>query len=170
LIIQSDGWLFFRASLPVEQSGRISVGFPAEIALASGDKFGGKVASIAGVADASNRRVNVLVRVENGGKSLKPGAFGEAAFVLKRVAAECVVPKEAVLEGSVAVLGADNKVALRLVKVGETDGKRVQILEGVKAGEKVVVLTYSRLKDGQEVKVPGAKKPGDKKDVKGEKK
>jgi RND family efflux transporter MFP subunit len=159
LIIQSDGWLFFRASLPVEQSGKIAVGFPVALNLASGEKFSGKVASIAGVADATNRRINVLIRVENGGKQLKPGAFGEATFVFKRVAADCVVPKEAVIEGAVAVLGEGNKVALRPVKLGETDGRRVQILEGVTAGEKVVTLTYSRLKDGQEVKVPGAKKP-----------
>ena len=159
LIIQSDGWLFFRASLPVEQSGKIAVGFPVALNLASGEKFAGKVASIAGVADATNRRINVLIRVENGGRQLKPGAFGEATFIFKRVTADCVVPKEAVIEGVVAVLGADNKVALRPVKVGETDGRRIQILDGVSAGEKVVTLTYSRLKDGQEVKVPGAKKP-----------
>lgn len=171
LVIQSDGWLFFRASLAVEQSGRISVGFPVELTLASGEKLNGKVATIAGVADPTNRRVNVLVRIENGSRSLKPGAFGEASFVFKRVSAECIVPKEAIVEGSVAVLGDDNKVALRPVKVGETDGKRVQILEGVKPGEKVVTMTYSRLKDGQEVKVPGAKgsKQDDKKS-KGEKK
>ncbi len=167
LVVQSDGWLFFRASLPVEQSGQISAGFPVEIALSGGSKVGGTVASVSGVADSASRRVNVLIRVENGGKSLKPGVFGEASFVLNRVAAECVVPKEAVVEGAVAVLGEGNKVALRPVKLGATDGRKVQILEGVKSGEKVVTMTYSRLKDGQEVKVPGAKKPGEKK---GEKK
>lgn len=166
LVIQSDGWLFFRCSLPVEQSGQIAVGFPAEITLADGSKAKGQVASVGGVADAANRRVNVLVRLENGNKLLKPGAFGESAFVLKRINAECIVPKEAVLEGSVAVLDEKNKVSLRRVKVGATDGKRVEILEGVKSGERVVTMTYSRLKDGQEVKIPGAKgasAPGEKK-------
>lgn len=163
LVVQSDGWLFFRASLAVEQSGQVSVGFPVEITLGSGEKITGKVTSVSGVADSTNRRVNVLVRVDNAAKSLKPGAFGEASFVLKRVQAACVVQKEAVVEGSVAVLGTDNKVQVRPVKTGVTDGRRVEILEGVKAGEKVVTMTYSRLKDGQEVKVPGAKKPGDKK-------
>jgi RND family efflux transporter MFP subunit len=170
LIVQSDGWLFFRASLPVENSGQVSTGFPVEIALASGEKIAGSVASVAGVADSANRRVTVLVKVVNASKNLKPGAFGEASFVLKRVQAGCVVPKEAVVEGTVAVLGGDNKVAVRTVKTGATDGRKVEILEGVTAGEKVVTMTYSRLKDGQEVKVPGAKKPTDKKSEKGEKK
>lgn len=167
LVIQSDQWLFFRASLPVEQAGRISVGYPAQLVLASGEKFDGKVAAIAGVADTANRRVNVLIRVENGSKALKPGAFGEASFIFKRVNADCVIPKEAITNGEVAVLQEGNKVALKTVKVGETDGRRVQILEGVQPGEKVVIMTYSRLKDGQEVKTPNDKKPSDKK---GEKK
>lgn len=164
LVVQSDGWLFFRTTLAVEQSGQISTGFPVEISLGNGQaKVSGTVASVGGVADATNRRVSVLVRVNNSGKSLKPGAFGEAVFVQKRIQADCVVPKEAVVEGSVAVLGEDNKVHLRPVQLGDTDGKLVQVLSGVKAGEKVVTMTYSRLKDGQEVKVPGAKKPGESK-------
>ncbi len=88
LVIQSDGWLFFRCSVPVEQSGQIAVGFPADLTLADGSKAKGQVASVGGVADAANRRVNVLVRLENGAKQLKPGAFGESAFVLKRIKAE----------------------------------------------------------------------------------
>jgi HlyD family secretion protein len=162
LVVQSDGWLFFRCSLPVEQSNELKVGFPSEIALAGNQKYQGEISAVGGIADGTNRRVSILVRLQNAGNEAKPGTDGMASFVLKRIKAACVVPKEAILEGTVSVVDEKNKVSLRTVREGATDGKQVEILDGVKPGEKVVTMTYSRLKDGQEVKIPSKKGSGGK--------
>ena len=52
---------------------------------------------------------------------------------------------------SVAVVGADSKVAFRTVKVGAKVGSQWVIEEGVKLGDKVVVEGLQRIQDGMTV-------------------
>ena len=53
----------------------------------------------------------------------------------------------------------DNKVSVRPVKLGPTDGDLSQVTGGLKAGERVVIDGADRLKDGAAVMVPDAR-PG----------
>ena len=63
------------------------------------------------------------------------------------------------------VVGADNKVAFKPVKVGIAGEKHFEVLSGLKAGDKIVAGTYQairELKDGavvREAKVDNTKKP-----------
>ena len=63
-----------------------------------------------------------------------------------------LVPQRAVseLQGSyqVAVVGADNKIEMRTVKVGERSGQQWIIEEGLKAGEIVVAEGTQKIKAG----------------------
>jgi HlyD family secretion protein len=64
----------------------------------------------------------------------------------------------------VFVVGTDNKVTFRPVKVGIAGEKHFEILSGLKEGEKIVAGTYQairELKDGALVRPPkeDAKKP-----------
>jgi membrane fusion protein (multidrug efflux system) len=54
------------------------------------------------------------------------------------------------IQGSdqVAVVGDDNKVSIKSVKVGETIGSRWVIDEGLQPGERVVVEGIQNIKDG----------------------
>jgi RND family efflux transporter MFP subunit len=67
------------------------------------------------------------------------------------------VPKEAVVrEGQldkVFVVGEDKHVVLRLVKVGQVVGSKTELLSGVEASEKVVLLAPVDLREGQIVEV-----------------
>jgi hypothetical protein len=49
------------------------------------------------------------------------------------------------------VVGAGNKVESRAVKVGLSTGTLVEVLEGVSAGDKVIVTGVEDLRDGQVV-------------------
>jgi multidrug efflux pump subunit AcrA (membrane-fusion protein) len=57
------------------------------------------------------------------------------------------------LQGSyqVAVVGSDNKVTLRTVKVGERTGVMWIIDEGLKPGERVVVEGVQKVRDSMPV-------------------
>jgi membrane fusion protein (multidrug efflux system) len=63
-----------------------------------------------------------------------------------------LVPQRAVMDiqgkNLVAVVGADNKVDLRPVKVAEQIGSDLIISEGLKAGEKVIVEGVQKVKSG----------------------
>ncbi|MBS1718162.1 MAG: efflux RND transporter periplasmic adaptor subunit [Armatimonadetes bacterium] len=164
--VQSLDWLFFQTSFPIEFGPQIYVGMPVSITLDGVSvPLTGSVANANASADALSRRFTVLIRIPNADHGLRPGMFGKASVSLNRVAAEAVAPKEAVLtdadgKTTIAVVGADNKVQLRTVKLGATDGKSFQILDGVKPGETVVTLSYVKLRDGMDVRLPNAKGAG----------
>ncbi len=78
----------------------------------------------------------------NPNNTLRPGQYGRVRAETSLKEGALVVPQRAVseLQGSyqVAVVGADNKVSIRSVKVGERDGTMWIIDEGLKLGERVV--------------------------------
>ncbi|HEY6328602.1 MAG TPA: efflux RND transporter periplasmic adaptor subunit [Blastocatellia bacterium] len=78
----------------------------------------------------------------NPGGALRPGQYGRVRAVTDTVDQALLVPQRAVtdLQGmhQVAVVGNDNKVAIRTVKVGQTTGSMWVIQEGLNPGEKVV--------------------------------
>jgi hypothetical protein len=51
------------------------------------------------------------------------------------------------------VIGADNKVAKRAISVGRAVGTRWQVLEGLAAGDRVMIEGSQRVKVGDKVKV-----------------
>ena len=63
-----------------------------------------------------------------------------------------LVPQRAVtqLQGGyqVAVVGSENKIEIRTIKVGERSGEMSIVEEGLKAGETVVVEGTQRVKAG----------------------
>ena len=69
--------------------------------------------------------------------------------------AALVIPQRAVTEVQgrylVAVVGPENKVAIKQVKVGERFGQLWVIDEGLKAGEKVVAEGTQKVRDGMVV-------------------
>jgi membrane fusion protein (multidrug efflux system) len=91
----------------------------------------------------------------NPGNVLRPGQYGRVRAVTATKADALLIPQRAVseLQGSyqVAVVGADNKIEMRTVKVGERSGSEWVIEEGVKAGETVVVEGTQKIKPGDVV-------------------
>lgn len=183
LTVQQLDWLYGVCTLPVDESVGLSVGTPVSVTLDAlpDKKIQATIESINESADLQTRQVALRVRFENGDRKLRPGMFGRLKLTKMRVEALVAVPKEAVTtkddKSSVTVVGDDLVAKVRPVKIGATDGKMVQILEGLQAGEKIVTLTYQPIKDGTQVKLPSKGKGkgekssrGDEKGEKGEKK
>ncbi len=88
----------------------------------------------------------------NPGNVLRPGQYGRVRAVTATKPAALLVPQRAVseLQGSyqVTVVGTDNKVEMRTVKVGERSGSQWVIEDGLKAGEIVVVEGTQKIKTG----------------------
>jgi membrane fusion protein (multidrug efflux system) len=88
---------------------------------------------------------------------LRPGQFGKVRTVIDHQQGALVIPQEAVneLQGNqiVGVVGNDNKVTMRPVEMGERAGAMWQVLEGLKAGEKVVVQGMMKVRPGMPVTV-----------------
>ena len=87
---------------------------------------------------------------------LRPGQYGRVRFVSYIRPAAFLVPQKAVteLQGlyQIAVVGSDNKVNVRSVKVGERTGSMWIIEEGLQPGERIVVEGVQKVRDGMPVK------------------
>lgn len=108
------------------------------------------------VADEKTRTYRVEVAMPNPGLKLLPGMIVRAV-VLRRVIGDAVaVPLVAVVprDGrAVVYVENDSRADERTVELGITDGVRIQILSGVKPGEKLIVEGQRQLRDGSLVKV-----------------
>jgi membrane fusion protein (multidrug efflux system) len=89
----------------------------------------------------------------NPGDILRPGQYGRVRAVTSMREGALLVPQRAVteLQGSyqVAVVGGDNKVSIRSVKVGNRSGSMWIIEEGLNPGERVVAEGTQKV--GQDV-------------------
>jgi membrane fusion protein (multidrug efflux system) len=91
----------------------------------------------------------------NPGNVLRPGQYGRVRAVTSTREQALLVPQRAVteLQGNyqVAVVGADNKVEIRAVKVGDRVGTEWIIEDGLKPDENVVVEGTQKVKPGLRV-------------------
>jgi len=91
----------------------------------------------------------------NPGNILRPGQFARVRAITTTKKGALLVPQRAVteLQGGyqVAVVGKDNKVEIRPVKVGERIGPQWIIEVGLKPGERVVTEGVQRVKAGMTV-------------------
>jgi RND family efflux transporter MFP subunit len=128
-----------------------------ELILADGSLYPQK-----GTFALADRQVDVrtgTLRLEgvfpNPGNILRPGQFARVRAILRTRIGALLVPQRAVteLQGSyqVGVVGEDNKVEIRPVKVGERVGTEWIVDEGLKPGEKVVAEGIQRVSAGMMV-------------------
>src|SRR5271169_1807114 len=110
----------------------------------------------------ADRQVNVgtgAIRIAglfpNPGNILRPGGYGKVRAVIRLQQGALLVPQRAVteLQGGyqVAVVGADNKVDIRTVTVGDRSGTQWVISEGLKPGERVIAEGVQKVRPGMEV-------------------
>src|SRR5438552_434324 len=125
---------------------RVRVGSPATVTIASmpGRTLKGSVAYIDPRVDAPTRTAKVRVEVPNRGGDLRLGMFVTVSFETGAAERIIVVPRAAVQTlGDRAVVyipvnGEEGKFIERTVKLGAPIGEFVPVLDGLKAGDKVV--------------------------------
>jgi RND family efflux transporter MFP subunit len=118
-------------------------------------EFHGSVARTSMSINARARTLKVEVDLPNADHGLVPGMYVRVGFQMKsRGVAE--LPAAGLTFRSngpqVAVIGDDGRVRFRSVKIGSDDGSIVQIVDGLKAGEKVVLNLSSQIADGDAVR------------------
>ena len=113
--------------------------------------------------DVTTGSIRVVCAFPNPKNILRPGQFGRVRAPGDVRSGALLVPQRAVteLQGSyqVAVVGSDNKVSIRPVKVGERVDAMWILESGVKPGESVIVEGLQKVRDGATVKVKQAATP-----------
>ncbi len=106
--------------------------------------------------DPSSGQITLRAELPNPAGLLLPGMYVRVRLEQAEAEAGIVVPQQAVTRGStgdtVMVVGADGKVAPRPVKIGASVDGRWVVLDGLKAGEQVMVDGFQKLRGDAPVK------------------
>ncbi|MGE0464722.1 MAG: efflux RND transporter periplasmic adaptor subunit, partial [Vicinamibacterales bacterium] len=124
-----------------------------------GETFNGRIARVSPVLDPATRTATMEVEIPNVDYRLKPGMYARVALTIEERENALLVPKVAVvdLEGrrGVFVADAENKARFIPVKLGLEDAERIEIVEGLKAGDQIVTSGAGSLRVGDTLQLPG---------------
>lgn len=118
--------------------------------------FQGTVTAFRPVVDIMSRTAKAEITIPNPGHLLRPGMFARVNLIVAEKQNVLTVPIDALLESSeekFVFVEKDGKVEKRTVKTGIREGKRVEINDGLKPGERLVVVGQEMLTDGMAVRV-----------------
>jgi RND family efflux transporter MFP subunit len=152
--------LWVNARFDQMRAGGLRAGLPVHIVLRSQGESGiaGRVSLVEPMADAVTEEILAKVAFDSLPKPAPPiGELAEVTVAIAVMAASPVVPNASVkrVDGSLGVWMIEGET-LRFapVKVGATDlDGRVQVLDGLKAGERVVVYSQRSIDTHSRVKV-----------------
>ncbi|MCI0486377.1 MAG: efflux RND transporter periplasmic adaptor subunit, partial [Blastocatellia bacterium] len=126
-------------------------------------EFQGKIKRINPSLNEQNRSLEALAEVANSNGMLRPGMFARASVVSDATDGLLMVPEKALVSlagvNKVFVVEGDRAIE-RQVKIGARDGSMVEIVEGVRSGERVITSNTDKLHDGASVKEAGEQGSG----------
>lgn len=141
----------------------VKMGQPCEIQLdAFPDlRFRGEVHMIVPTADRTKATVLVKVRFIDKDNRILPEMSAKAAFLQRHVIPEEQKPRTAVNPSTIINRGnknivflvKDNSAIETIVKTGEKIGDMIEILEGIKSGDRIIAKPSDRLKNGSRIKI-----------------
>ena len=147
-------------TIPEQYLAQVSEGQPVRLKVDAypGETFLANVRFVSPALKADQRALTVEAIAPNGDGRLKPGLFVTALLQQPNPAPALLVPESAVetVAGTprVYVVSGD-KAEERIVTTGEQVGDRIEIVSGVKAGERVAANPRGKLADGARVQIEG---------------
>ncbi|HYW65317.1 MAG TPA: efflux RND transporter periplasmic adaptor subunit [Candidatus Dormibacteraeota bacterium] len=142
---------------------RPGIGAYLELTQFPGQRFRGQVVRTAQAIDLSTRTLLTEVDVPNKSAQLLPGGYAQVHLLVKVTAQRLQVPVNALLfrsEGLRAVLiDADHRARLQSLTIGRDYGTSLEVLNGLKPGDWIVLNPPDSLEDGQQVHVKEVNNP-----------
>ncbi|MDR1256274.1 MAG: efflux RND transporter periplasmic adaptor subunit [Spirochaetaceae bacterium] len=164
-VISGGGGLEIQLNVAERFIYRIRMGLPCEITLDAypNDRFRGRISEISPVINVSSRTMRIKVNVENPGNMLKAGMFANVKIITEEKNNVITVPETAVLQrgGERFVYtvepdpsDANFKIARRMtVTTGLNIDNMIEVTDGIKAGDMIVVRGQTTFSDGSRVNI-----------------
>ncbi|MFH1189781.1 MAG: efflux RND transporter periplasmic adaptor subunit [Candidatus Omnitrophota bacterium] len=118
------------------------------------EEFMGKVVRVSPMVDLETRTAPIEILIPNEDLRLQSGTFARVELILEEHRKHPVILKEAVIgrvEPFYVYVIEDDKASLREVKLGVRKGAYVEVLEGLRDGDSVVIMGQQKLRDGAQV-------------------
>ena len=144
--------------LPEIHIARIHIGNPVDVTVDTypGSIFKGTVSTINPMVDPVSRAFTVKVEIRNKGHRLKPGMFARVKIYPAIHKGALIVPFKSVMkrEGITVVFVIEGTtVKLRAVTAGITNEQEIEVIDGLKEGEEVVIEGHYGMADNTTVRV-----------------
>lgn len=149
-------------SLPQQNIAQLKTGLPVQISCDAypSQKFSGTLTALNPDLDSATRSVTLQATFENTNQMLHPGMFVRVEVVLPQAQPVLAIPATAILSApygdSVFVIEQTNSafvVRQQFVRTGESHGDFVSVLDGLKAGDRVVSAGLFKLRNGAPVSI-----------------
>lgn len=148
--------LRLRLAVPERESASVRVGQVVKINVeGEQEERSGRVARVAPALREDDRTLAVEAEVPNADGHLRPGSFVRASIVVESAEPAVLVPESSIVTfaGLQKVIGIeDGKAVEKRVRTGRHSGEQIEIVDGLKVGEAVVVAP-GNLVSGQPLKV-----------------
>ena len=155
-----------RAHIPQAEAALLKVGDKATATVpGEEDPIEGKVTVVSPALDPNSTTVEVWVEARNPKARLRPGTSVQIAMLSRAVPNALVIPGAAVLTAPdggafVMVAGADSRAHQTTVKTGIRQGDDVQILDGLKEGDRVIASGAYGLPDKTKFRAEASQESG----------
>jgi membrane fusion protein (multidrug efflux system) len=161
-VLEAIDSLYVDFTLPQQRLADVTVGLPVRVTVEGTDRGAqdGVIAAIDPEVDSTTRSIKVRASVPNKEEKLRPGMFANVAVVLPMRTEHVTIPTTALLHAAYGdsvflVEQKDGRTIARqqFVRVGDSRGDFVAVLDGVKPGETVVSAGAFKLRNGSSVAV-----------------
>jgi HlyD family secretion protein len=152
-----DGEIEMRGQVAEQDLPRLSVGQTAEVHLDGVTRaYTGKIWQIGAIIDPTTRQGTVRIALGPAEQDLRSGAFARADIQINN-SRGAVLPETAVLSDElgtyVLIVGKDNKVERRAVKIAGTRSDGLLVNDGLNGTERVVAIAGAFLRSGETVRI-----------------
>ncbi len=165
-VSENDYLRLFRARQAEAGRGAKPAGIAVRLVLADGGDYGmdGQITSVDSTVDARTGTLTVEALFPNPDGMLRSGQYAKVRAMTSAQSNAILVPQRAVTETqgtyTVAVVGADDTVAIRRVEMGARSGNDWIVSSGLAAGERVIVEGLNKVRSGMVV-APREAKPAE---------
>ncbi|HEY0701929.1 MAG TPA: efflux RND transporter periplasmic adaptor subunit [Candidatus Acidoferrales bacterium] len=165
LTVMNNSKLIAKAHLSQAEALRLKVGDEAELAVPGLDQpVQARVSLVSPAVDAGSTTIEVWFEVPKPNPALRPGMTVAVTATAKTSKDALTVPTSAVFKNAdgteyVLLAGSDDKAHQKTVKTGIRNAEDVQIEDGIKEGDSVIVSGGYGVPDKTEIKIETAPAP-----------
>ncbi len=150
--------LSLQTKLPANDMARVHVGQSVLMTnyTVPNDTAHGTITQVSPAVDPTSRTFQAVFIIDNPDKKFRPGMFVMANIVVARKDSAVVIPKEIILsdlKGKSVFVVDRGRAQARVIKTGIESENEIEVVGGLKAGERLVTKGFETLQDGSHVKI-----------------
>ncbi len=151
--------MYVETNLPEKNLEQIKLGQEVLITsyTLSEDTITGVVSELSPIISTETRTFSGKLQINNRDLKLRPGMFIKASIVTAQKDSAIVIPKNVIMSGNrgkyVFVVGRNSSADDRRIKTGIDNQDYIEVLEGLKPNDRLIIKGFETLRDNSKVKV-----------------